>query len=81
MEDASKLDYQAGQDAGPDDGKDKPPQKQPQQQEQQAEDAAAEEGLEGAGLNEDTEDKYEDSHFAPPTAPEEVSFTPTNWDC
>lgn len=74
VEDTSKLDYEAG----PNDSKEKPPQKPPQkqpqqkqQQEQQAgDDEAADEGQDG--LNEDTEDRFEDSQFAPPTAPEQV---------
>ena len=86
VEDTSKLDYEAG----PDDTDKEPAQKQPeqpqqkqQQQQQQEEkeqagdDEAAEEGQEGNGLNEDTEDRYEDSHFAPPTAPEEVRRLPS----
>lgn len=80
VEDASKLDYQAGQEPGQDDKDKKPPQQQQQQplqqqQEPQAADQeAGEEAAEEAGVNEDTEDKYEDSHFAPPTAPEQVSY-------
>ena len=77
--DTSKLDYEAGQEAGQDDNKEKPPQKQPQkqpeQQQQAADDDTAEDGPEGAGVNENMEDKYEDSHFAPPTAPEQVSHS------
>ena len=76
VEDASKLDYQAGQEPEADDKDKNPPQQQQQQQPQQepvaADQAAAEEGPEEGGLNEDTEDKYEDSRFAPPTAPDQV---------
>ena len=78
MEDSSKLEYQAGQEEE-EQGKDKrKPDKQKQQQEAGADadmDAELDEqgGEEGAGINEDVEDKYEGSHFAPPTAPEQVS--------
>lgn len=78
VEDTSKLDYEAGPDNTKEKPPQKPPQKEPQQKQQQekeqqaGDDEAADEGQDGNGLNEDTEDRYEDSHFAPPTAPEQV---------
>ena len=80
MEDSSQLDYQAGQEEEEGAGKDKK-QPEPQKQQQKADSEAdvdrdADKDGQGAeeegGINEDVQDKYEDSHFAPPTAPEEV---------
>ena len=78
VEDSSKLEYQAGQEEEEGTGKDKrKPEAQKQQQEQDAraqadKDKQGAEGEEEGGVNEDVEDKYEESHFAPPTAPEQV---------
>ena len=79
VEDTSKLEYQAGQEEEEGAGKDKrKPEAQKQQQEQQDAGAEADKDTQGGeaeeegGVNEDVEDKYEESHFAPPTAPEQV---------
>lgn len=77
MEDTSKLEYQAGQEEEVGDAKHKPKPEAQKQKEQQQQDAdgdnsKGEEGGEEGGVNEDVEDKYEDSNFAPPTAPEQV---------
>lgn len=76
VEDSSKLEYQAGQEEEEGGGKDKhKPEPQKQQQDSGAEtdkDKQGGEGEEEGGVNEDVEDKYEESHFAPPTAPEQV---------
>lgn len=78
VEDSSKLEYQAGQEEEEGAGKDKrKPEPQKQQQEHDAgaeadKDKQGGEGEEEGGVNEDVEDKYEESHFAPPTAPEQV---------
>lgn len=79
VEDSSKLEYQAGQEEEEGDGKDKrKPEAQKKQQEQEA-GAEADKDRQGGegeeeegGVNEDVDDKYEESHFAPPTAPEQV---------
>ena len=77
MEDSSKLEYQAGQEEEAGDSKDKPKpeaQKQKEQQQQNADqnNDKGDEGEEEGGVNEDIQDKYEDSNFAPPTAPDQV---------
>ncbi len=77
MEDSSKLEYQAGQEEEAGDSKDKPKpeaQKQKEQQQQNADRDSdkGDEGEEEGGVNEDVQDKYEDSNFAPPTAPDQV---------
>lgn len=77
MEDSSKLEYQAGQEEEAGDSKDKPKpeaQKQKEQQQQNADqdNDKVDEGEEEGGVNEDVQDKYEDSNFAPPTAPDQV---------
>lgn len=80
MEDSSKLEYQAGQEEEEGGGKDKDKRKpEPQQQQQQEADKDRQggEGEEEGGVNEDVEDKYEESHFAPPTAPEQVILVHT----
>ena len=80
VEDSSKLEYQAGQEEEEGAGKDKrKPEPQKQQQEQDAgakadQDKQDGEGEEEGGVNEDVEDKNEESHFAPPTAPEQVGL-------
>lgn len=82
MEDSSKLEYQAGQEEEEKEGKDK---RKPEAQQQPQQDAGADadkdrqggEGEEEGGVNEDVEDKYEQSHFAPPTAPEQVGVATT----
>ena len=82
VEDSSKLEYQAGQEEEEGDGKDKrKPEAQKKQQEQEtgAEADKDRQGGEGdeeeGGVNEDVDDKYEESHFAPPTAPEQVRLS------
>ena len=80
VEDSSKLEYQAGQEEEEGGGKDKDKRKpEPQQQQQQEADKDRQggEGEEEGGVNEDVEDKYEESHFAPPTAPEQVILVHT----
>ena len=77
MEDSSKLEYQAGQEEEAGEPKDKPKpeaQKQKEQQQQNADrdNDKGDEGQEEGGVNEDVQDKYEDSNFAPPTAPDQV---------
>ena len=76
VEDSSKLEYQAGQEEEEGGGKDK---RKPDAQKQQDAGADAEKDRQGGegeeeegGVNEDVQDKYEESHFAPPTAPEQV---------
>ncbi|KAA6426067.1 MAG: hypothetical protein FRX49_03919, partial [Trebouxia sp. A1-2] len=76
VEDSSKLEYQAGQEEEAGDSKDKPKpeaQKQKEQQQQNADqdNDKVDEGEEEGGVNEDVQDKYEDSNFAPPTAPDQ----------
>ncbi|KAL0049173.1 hypothetical protein WJX82_008148 [Trebouxia sp. C0006] len=76
VEDSSKLEYQAGQEEEAGDSKDKPKpeaQKQKEQQQQNADrdNDKGDEGEEEGGVNEDIQDKYEDSNFAPPTAPDQ----------
>ena len=76
MEDSSKLEYQAGQEEDSKaDSKDKPqpePQEKKDQPDADRDKDRGQEGDEEGGVNEDVQDKYEDSHFAPPTAPEQV---------
>ena len=78
MEDASNLDYQAGQEeeaggepqGGEPDKKKSEPEKQQQAAEGEQDAQAEDEGLEGdeqdGGVNEDTADKHEDRQFAQP---------------
>jgi len=77
VEDSSKLEYQAGQEEEAGDSKDKPKPEAQKQQEQQQQNAdrdndKGDEGEEEGAVNEDIQDKYEDSNFAPPTAPDQV---------
>lgn len=82
VEDSSQLEYQAGQEEEEGGSKDKrQPEPQKQQQQPPPESGADADGdadkdgqgaEEEGGVNEDVQDKYEDSHFAPPTAPEQV---------
>lgn len=83
VEDSSKLEYQAGQEEEQGDGKDKRKPEAQQQQQQEAGGDADKDGQGGegeeeeGGVNEDVEDKFEESHYAPPTAPEQVRVLTT----
>ncbi|KAL0028971.1 hypothetical protein WJX77_009058 [Trebouxia sp. C0004] len=75
VKDSSKLEYQAGQEEEAGASKDKPkPEAQKQEQQQQNADQDNDKGDEGeeeGGVNEDIQDKYEESNFAPPTGPDQ----------